>query len=82
MSDTNFVKSFGSVEGEVSRSMPRGFTADMNHADLVKRKQHLVYHHYTDAEVLADDFYDRILDDCRTVKPWADFLNTASLPGE
>ena len=62
--------------------MPRGFTADMNHADLVKRKQHLVYHHYTDAEVLADDFYDRILDDCRTVKPWADFLNTASLPGE
>ena len=82
VSDKKFVKKFWQVEGDVSRSMPRGFAADVPHADLVRRKQHLIYRHYTDEEVLADDFYDRILDDCRTVKPWADFLNTASLPGE
>ncbi len=80
VSDKKFVKHFWQVEGEISRSMPRGFNADLPHADLVRRKQHLIYRHYTDEEVMRDDFFKHILDDCRTVKPWADFLNNASFP--
>jgi len=40
------------------------------------KKQYLITHHYTDEEVLADDFFEKLLQDCAIAQPFFDLLNT------
>jgi hypothetical protein len=46
------------------------------------KKQHLVYHHYTDAEILSEEFFDIFIEDCLTAKPLFDLLNTPLIETE
>jgi hypothetical protein len=39
------------------------------------KKQHLIIHHYTDEEILSEDFFDRLIEDCKIAKPFFDFIN-------
>lgn len=73
----DFVERFGTVYGEKLRSMPRGFHHYDHHVELLKMKQHLIQHHYTDEEVLSDTFVEEIKKDIQIAQPRSDWLNHA-----
>lgn len=73
-----FIWRFGRVSWTTTSVMPRGFGANTEYPELVKMKQHLIYHQYNDEDITKAEFFDRILDDCRIAKPFFDRLNNIS----
>jgi uncharacterized protein (TIGR02453 family) len=71
----DFVKAFGAVEGEQLKTAPKGY--DPAHADiaLLRLKQVLVIHRFSDEEILASDFEERVIVVCRAMKPFLDYLD-------
>ena len=63
------------MSGTTSTNLPRGFAKDIAYPELVKMKQHLIYHQYKDEDITNANFFDRILDDCRIAKPLFDWMN-------
>lgn len=70
-----FIRQFGRVSGTTTNMMPRGFTKDTPYLELIKMKQHLIYHRYTDEDIVKPDFFKKILTDCRAAKAWFDRMN-------
>lgn len=58
---------------------PQGFDANSPAAEYLKFKEFFVKHSFTDSEVCAPDFLERLLPMCRAMKPFNDFLNSALL---
>lgn len=73
--DKKFTSRFGSIQWESLTKLPRGFDKDTPYPELVMKKQHLIIHHYTDEEILSEDFFDRLIEDCKIAKPFFDFIN-------
>jgi len=70
-----FREYFPEIWGESLQRMPKGYPE--NHPDiaLLKRKQLFFMHKYTDAEVTSPNFAKEIVNGCRLIKPYCDFLN-------
>lgn len=66
---------FPEAWGESLQRTPKGYPE--NHPDiaLLKRKQLFFMHKYTDAEVTSPHFSQEIVNGCRLIKPYCDFLN-------
>ncbi len=66
---------FPEAWGESLQRMPKGYPE--NHPDiaLLKRKQLFFMHKYADAEVTSPHFAQEIVNGCRLIKPYCDFLN-------
>jgi uncharacterized protein (TIGR02453 family) len=75
ISNKKFKSRFGSIQWESLTKLPRGFDKDTSYPELVMKKQHLILHHYTDEEILSEDFFDRLIEDCKIAKPFFDFIN-------
>jgi len=75
ITDSNFIKLFGELEGEELKSAPRGF--DKNHAaiDLIRKKSFLVTRNFTDKEVLAADFIEKIKESFLAIRPFFDYMS-------
>lgn len=71
-----FVQRFGQIQWERTSRTPKWFEAYTPHLDLILRKQHLLYHKYTDSQVLAPDRFQHLIKDCRTAQERFSFLNT------
>ncbi len=71
-----FKKRFGRVSGNSLTNLPRWRDPETPYPELVKRKQFLIYHPYTDAQVLSESFFQGIIKDYLTAKPFFDILNT------
>ena len=56
ISDKNFIKYFGQIEGEKLKSAPKGYPSDHPQIDLLKFKSFLVTNDVTDEDVLDPDF--------------------------
>lgn len=67
-------EAFGRVTWNSLSRQPKWFDTDIDHLDLVKKKQHLVMKKYTDEEALSDGFADMVLEDIGVVKPWCEWL--------
>ncbi len=55
--------------------VPQGFPASWQHADWLRRKAFTCSHLFTDKEVNAPDFLNRLVDVAKAFKPVNDFLN-------
>ena len=68
-------KNFGSLEGEKLVSAPRGF--DKNHPaiDLIRHKQFLFSHNFTDQEVLKPDFLKTTNEYFKAIRPFFDYMS-------
>jgi uncharacterized protein (TIGR02453 family) len=85
MAQHSFQKVFGSVQGESLSTAPKGF--DKSHADidLIRMKNWYFETYFTDDEVLAPDFIERIDDTFRLFRPFFDYMSdvlTTDLNGE
>lgn len=71
----DFVKYFGSVDGEKLKTAPKGYPKDHPHIELLKLKSYLVVNEATDKLVLSNDFQDHVIKVFKTMKPLNDYLN-------
>jgi uncharacterized protein (TIGR02453 family) len=72
-----FKRLFGDLRGEKLKVMPRGYPADHPEIELLKLKQFMAIHDFTDEEVLAPRFPTQALKVMAAMKPLLDYLNFA-----
>ena len=66
---------FGELSGERLRGAPRGFAKDHPAIGLLGHTQFLLQHPFTDKEVLAADFLERVDGIYRSVRPFFDHMS-------
>ena len=71
----DFVKYFGSVDGEKLKTAPKGYPKDHPNIELLKFKSYLVVNEVTDKLALSSDFQDHVINVFKAMKPLNDYLN-------
>jgi uncharacterized protein (TIGR02453 family) len=75
ISNKEFIRYFGELEGEKLKTAPKGYPKDHKYIELLKFKSFLATKLMSDAEVLRKDYFSSIISGCRAMKPLIDFLN-------
>jgi uncharacterized protein (TIGR02453 family) len=70
-----FIKYFGSIDGEKLKTAPKGYPSNHPHIELLKFKSYLVVNEASDKIVLSNDFSDHVIDVFKAMKPLNDYLN-------
>jgi len=75
LANKTLAKTFGEMIGEKVISAPRGY--DKNHPaiDLLRYKQYLLRHDFTDEEVLSPDFVKQANSVFKNMRPFLDFMS-------
>jgi uncharacterized protein (TIGR02453 family) len=75
ISEKNFIKYFGQIEGEKLKSAPKGYKADHPLIDHLKFKSFLVTSQVSDKDVLDAGFPGLVINVFKAMKPFNDFLS-------
>ncbi len=73
--DKDFVAQFGKIEGERLKTAPKGYDRSHPEIELLQLKQVAVLHHFSDQEILAGDFPEKVIVACRVMKPFLNYLD-------
>lgn len=57
------------------KTAPKGFSKDDPNIDLIRLKNFFVTHSFTDKEVLADDFSEKVLHHFQLLRPFFDYMS-------
>ena len=60
LADKTFIKYFGELEGDKVKTAPKGYKKDHPAIDLLRYKQFLVYHKFTDEQITSPDFVNEL----------------------
>jgi uncharacterized protein (TIGR02453 family) len=71
----DFIKYFGSIDGEKLKTVPKGYPKDHPYIELLKFKSYLVMNKASDKLVLSNSFFEHIIDVFKAMKPLNDYLN-------
>ncbi|RZL69437.1 MAG: DUF2461 domain-containing protein [Pedobacter sp.] len=74
LKDKTFIKSFEYLKGEQLKTTPKGFDANHNDIDLLRYKQFLLVHHFSDKEVLSADFSANCNEILKNMRPFLDYM--------
>lgn len=74
LSDSTFQKTFGGLKGEKVKTSPRGFSKDDPAIGLLRHKQFLLTHHFSDQEVLSDGFHLQMASVFQSMRPFFDLM--------
>jgi len=69
------VQTFDGLKGEQLSTAPRGYAKDHPAIDLLRYKQFLLQHHFTDEEVLTPGFLLRANDAFKKMRPFLDYMS-------
>lgn len=72
----NFKSTWGALQGDEVKTAPKGFSKDDPNIDLIRKKMYLFRKNFTDAEVLRADFFERIIDDFKAIRPFLDYMSS------
>jgi uncharacterized protein (TIGR02453 family) len=72
----DFKRGFGSLSGESLKTAPLGYSKDHPEIELLRLKQYLAYHMFSDAEVVAPDWVEQITALCKALKPLLVYLES------
>ncbi len=75
LGNKQFVKTFGALRGEQVASAPKGYSRDHPAIDLLRYKQFIIKHTFTDQEVLAPDFINHLNDTFKKMRPFFDYMS-------
>jgi uncharacterized protein (TIGR02453 family) len=75
LSDKTFKKTFGELRGEQVRSAPRGYDKNHEAIDLLRYKQFIIRHRFTDEEVLSKNFVHKANDIFKKMRPFFDHMS-------
>lgn len=70
-----FVETFGVLSGQQLKTAPRGYPKDHVNIDLLRYKQYLLIRNFTDEEVLAADFLDKLNQSFANMRPFLDYMS-------
>ncbi|WP_212003801.1 DUF2461 domain-containing protein [Chitinophaga sp. HK235] len=71
----SFVNTFGSLEGEQLKKVPRGYDAQHEGADLLRYKQFLLIRRFSDEEVLSEQFRKEAGKTFAAMRPFFDYMS-------
>ncbi len=66
---------FDEIHGEKVKKMPKGYSVDHPDIELLKYKQLFFVHKYTDEVVMDKNFANEVINGCRILKPYLDYIN-------
>ncbi|RME96995.1 MAG: DUF2461 domain-containing protein [Bacteroidetes bacterium] len=69
-----FVKVFGELRGDRLKTAPQGYPKDHPAIDLLRYKQYLLLHEFSDQEAQAPDFAQKIAEVFAAMRPFLDYM--------
>jgi uncharacterized protein (TIGR02453 family) len=75
LANKSLISYFGKMEGEQLSSAPRGYAKDHQAIELLRYKQFLLRHRFTDAEVLDPKFVLKLNEGFKKMRPYLDFMS-------
>ena len=85
IADKNFKKYFGTLDGDQVKTAPKGFSKEDPAIDLLRYKQMIVTHSFSDKEVVSPDFAKNLSKGSQQIRPFFDYMSdilTTDLNGE
>jgi uncharacterized protein (TIGR02453 family) len=85
LNSKNIKENFGTLRGDTLASAPRGFPVDHPAIALLRHKQFILRHDFSDKEVLSDQFLKEVSRIFKAVRPFFDHMSevlTTNLNGE
>ncbi len=85
LNSKNIKEDFGKINGEQVATVPRGFDANHTAIELIRQKQFILRHNFTDKEILSPDFYKEVNRIFKSVRPFFDYMSellTTDLNGD
>ena len=76
MAQPSFKSVWGTLEGEEVKTAPKGFSKEDPNIDLISKKAYLFTKKYSDKEVLAKDFLQKVNADFKAVRPFFDYMSS------
>ena len=76
MAQPSFKSVWGTLEGEEVKTAPKGFSKEDPNIDLIRKKAYLFTKKYSDKEVLAKDFLQKVNADFKAVRPFFDYMSS------
>ena len=71
----SFTTTFGTLKGEQVKTAPKGFEATHEAIDLLRYKQYLLIRHFSDKEVLSDEFLTLASGTYKNMRPFFDYMS-------
>jgi len=76
LNNPEFKKAFGGFNTDYQvKTAPKGFSKDHPSIDLIKNKSFFVNHSFTDKEVFASDFLDKLIVHFELLRPYFDYMS-------
>jgi uncharacterized protein (TIGR02453 family) len=85
LSEASFIKTFGNLQGDQVKTAPKGFDKEDPAIELLRYKQFIIRHSFSDKEILSQDFAQKVNDTFRGMRPFLDYMSeilTTDLNGE
>lgn len=70
-----FVSTFGALQGEQLKTTPKGYDAQSEGIDLLRFKQFLLIHHFTDQEITHAGFAETASGIYQHMRPFLDYMS-------
>ncbi|MEW5675386.1 DUF2461 domain-containing protein [Flavobacterium enshiense] len=75
ISDENFIRTFGKLEGDELKTAPKGFDKEHLDIDLIRKKQYLISRRFTDKEVMDKNFKTEVVNTFLAMRPFFDYMS-------
>ncbi len=76
LANSDFKKAFNGFSTEYQvKTAPKGFSKEHPAIDLIKNKSFFVSHNFTDKEVFAPDFLDKLVHHYMLLRPFFDYMS-------
>lgn len=75
LANKTLVNTFGGIIGEQVGSAPRGYAKDHPAIDLLRYKQFILKHEFSDKEVLEPGFVKNVNDTYKKMRPFLDYMS-------
>lgn len=75
LTSRSFVSTFGKLQGEQLKTVPRGFDSNNEAIDLLRYKQFLLIRKFTDEEVLDASFVKQASQTFKNMRPFFDYMS-------
>ena len=83
--DKNFIKHFGTLQGDALKTAPKGYDKEHPAVDLIRMKQYIVVKKFTDKQVMDKNFHQEVVQSFEAMRPFLDYMTevvTTNLNGE
>lgn len=71
----SFRANFNGLQGEQVKTMPKGFHSELPGAELLRYKQFLLIHRFSDQEVLSPGFLKQVNEVFKAMRPFLDYMS-------